>query len=399
MWQVASGKWSAAERPTRPSTSPSTNLRFTPNPRKTMKNRSPIRVLVVDDSAYIRKVVREMLESSPDIEVVGVARNGRDALIKAAELRPDVITLDLVMPEMDGIAFLRAQAEREPIPTVVVSIASEEGEQALAALDAGAVDFVQKPTSLATEEVLEIRDELIRKVKTAASVPTAKLAALAAPAIAATTMTPPMKTPTTRPPFDALVIGASTGGPQALRYLLERLPADFPLAVAIVLHMPVGYTQAFAQRLNQIAALEVREASEGDVMKPGRALVAPAGWHLKLESHNGQVVASLDLHPLEARHRPSVDELFRSAAETYAGQVAGMVLTGMGDDGKTGAAWIKAQGGIVLAEAASSAVVYGMPRAVVEAGLADAVAPLSQLLPTLYRLLQTRRQAPIKALG
>ncbi|NOX60353.1 MAG: chemotaxis response regulator protein-glutamate methylesterase [Chloroflexi bacterium] len=353
-----------------------------------MVKKAPIRVLVVDDSAYIRKVVREMLESSPDIEVVGAARNGLDALEKVAELRPDVITLDLIMPEMDGIAFLQSMAEREPLPVVVVSIASEEGEKALAALEAGAVDFVQKPTSLATEKVFEIQEELVAKVRAAATVSTSKLSSLLHYEPAAPPMT--IAAPVESPPFDALVIGASTGGPQALRYLLERLPVDFPLPVAIVLHMPLGYTGPFAQRLNALAALEVREARSGDEMQPGRVLMAPAGWHLKLAREGEAVVAKLDVHPLEARHRPSVDALFRSAAEIYGSRVVGMVLTGMGEDGKTGAAWIKAQGGIVLAEAESSCVVYGMPRAVIEAGLADEVAPLSKMLPALCRLAKMR---------
>jgi len=321
------------------------------------------RVLVVDDSAYVRKVIRQMLARSPFLEVVGTARDGREALDRVEELKPDVITCDLIMPVLDGVGFIRAQMTRRPIPIVVVSVASESGELVLAALDAGAVDFVQKPTALATDRVLEIADELIEKVKAAAT----------------------SRPPITRdvPPraavhqaaarrVDIVVIGISTGGPQALKRLIPRLPAGLAVPIAIVLHMPVGYTELYARKLNEQSALTVLEAQGGEVVTAGHVYLAPAGRHLTLRRDaDGRVLTYLDVRPLDTPYRPSVDTLFQSAADIYGARVLGIVMTGMGSDGREGAAWIKAKGGMVLTESEASCVVYGMPRSIVEAGLSD----------------------------
>lgn len=333
-----------------------------------------IRVLVVDDSAYIRKVVRRMLERDPMITVVGTAYDGEDALEQVERLNPDVVTLDLIMPRLDGVGFLRQQMARRRLPVVVVSIASETGEMAMAAIEAGAVDFVQKPTALATEEVYQIADELVAKVKAAATIAPQRLPGLAVPP------PPPLAPRPARGVVDAVVIGISTGGPQALRSMVPRLPGDFPVPVAAVLHMPVGYTGPFAAKLDTMSALEVREAAEGDGMQPGRLLLAPAGRHLTFRREpNGLVVAHLDTQPMDKPHRPSADVLFKSAAQVYGGRVLGVVMTGMGNDGTEGAAWIKAQGGIVFAESEETCVVYGMPRSVVESGLADRIVPLDRM--------------------
>lgn len=348
-----------------------------------MSAASPIKVLVVDDSAYIRKVVSKMLNDDPGIEVVGTARNGRDALQQVERLNPDVVTLDLIMPEMDGVAFLREQMKRRPLPVVVVSIASEEGVKAVEAMEAGALEFVQKPTALANEQVFEIAHDLTSKVKIAASVSIDRLPVQRA--IAAEIRLPGAQY---QGRFDAVVLGVSTGGPQALRHLLSQLPADFPIPLAIVLHMPIGYTAPFAQRLNALSPLEVLEAREGDEMRPGRVLLAPAGKHLLLKRRaDGTVAAHLDIRPTDTLHRPSVDVLFHSAAEVYGSRVVGVVLTGMGNDGTAGAAWIKAQGGYIISEDPSTCVVYGMPRAVFEAGLSDHVVPLHDLARTLLEII------------
>lgn len=343
-----------------------------------------LRVLVVDDSAYVRKVVTQMLSRSPFLEVVGTARDGVEALEKVEALQPDVVTLDLIMPELDGVGFLRAQMARRPLPVVVVSIASESGELALAALDAGAVDFIQKPTALATERIFEIASELIEKVKAAASVPLARLPAPPAPAPAA----PPVLVRPGAGQVDVVVLGVSTGGPQALKFLIPQLPADLPVPVAMVLHMPVGYTEMYARKLDEISPLHVREAREGDVLRPGVALLAPAGRHLTFQrTADGTVVAHLDARPLDTPHRPSVDVLFRSAAEVFHDRVLGVVLTGMGTDGREGAAWIKSQGGLIFTEAEETCVVYGMPRAVVEASLSDRSVPLQQLAQAILEVV------------
>jgi two-component system chemotaxis response regulator CheB len=348
-----------------------------------MINSTPIRVLIVDDSAYIRKVVSEMLRSDPRLQVVGTALNGRDALEKVEQLNPDVVTLDLIMPELDGVGFLQEQMKRRRLPVLVVSIASENGELVVKAMEAGALDFVQKPTALATEKIYEIQRDLIEKTIAAAGVRMEKLPGIFAPLA----VQPPQ--PVTRPrQVDAVVLGISTGGPQALSQILPQFPKDFPVPIAIVLHMPVGYTALFAARLNELSALEVIEAQNGDEMRPGRVLLAQAGMHLKLERQpDGRVTARLDTRPLDTLHRPAVDVLFESAAEVYGSRLLGVVMTGMGSDGTSGSAWIKAQGGKILAEAEESCVVFGMPRSVIEAGLADKVVPLAQIPQTITEWL------------
>jgi two-component system chemotaxis response regulator CheB len=324
---------------------------------------SIVRILIVDDSAYVRKVMRQMLSRSPFLEVVGAARDGREALELVEELKPDVITCDLIMPALDGVGFIREQMTRRPIPIVVVSVASESGELVLAALDAGAVDFVQKPTALATDRVLEIADELIEKVKAASS---------SHPATSREVPPPATQRAGAARVVDVVVIGISTGGPQALKMLIPRLPAELPVPIAVVLHMPVGYTELYARRLNEQSALTVLEAQGGESVTAGHVYVAPAGRHLMLRRNAaGQVQTHLDVRPLDTPYRPSVDALFQSAADAYGARVLGIVMTGMGSDGRDGAAWIKAKGGMVLTESEASCVVYGMPRSVVEAGLSD----------------------------
>jgi two-component system chemotaxis response regulator CheB len=341
---------------------------------------SLIRTLIVDDSAFVRKVVKEMLGRSPFIEVVGAARDGAEALRLIEELKPDVVTCDLVMPGMNGVELVRAQMAKRPLPILILSASPQDAELGLQALQAGAVDFVRKPTALATEELLGIRGELIDKVKAAARAPLDVLTA--GPRLAPATATLP---PTSeRSKIDLIVIGVSTGGPQALRKVLPQLPAALPVPVAIVLHMPVGYTGPFAEKLNELSQVEVREAQDGDILRPGTVLLAAAGRHLLVRrSAAGHLVAQLSLQPIEKLHRPSVDVLFQSAAEALRDRVLGVVLTGMGDDGKQGAAWIKAQGGRILTESRSTCVIHGMPRSVEEAGLSDATIPLDQLAQTL----------------
>lgn len=343
-----------------------------------------IRVLVVDDSAYIRKVMRQMLDRSPFIEVVGTAINGLDALEKVELLDPDVITLDLIMPEMDGVSFLKELMKRRPKPVVVTSIASENGSLALAAMEAGALEFIQKPTALATERVFEIGNELIEKVKIAAqarfipSEPEKKEETLIRiPAISPDKLA-----------FEVIVVGVSTGGPQALKSLIPLMPADFPVPVCVVLHMPEGYTSLYAQKLNEISAVEVLEAHEGMQLLPGRVILGQAGRHFAISGSSARgYFVSFPTEPSDSIHKPSVNVLFRSAAEVFGPKVLGIVLTGMGNDGQEGAAWIKARGGKVFTQDENSCVVYGMPRSVFEAGLSDKVVSISQMLNTIIKEL------------
>jgi two-component system chemotaxis response regulator CheB len=343
-----------------------------------------LRVLVVDDSAYVRKVIRQMLSRSPFIEVVGAARDGSEALEMAEQLQPDVITCDLIMPVLDGVGFVREQMARRPVPIVVVSIANDGSELALAALDAGAVDFIQKPTALATEKIFEVSEELIEKVKAAAQVPMARLNAPLEHRPAAG----PVAAASRAGLVDVVVLGISTGGPQALKYLIPQLPADFPVPIVMVMHMPVGYTEMYAQKLDEISPLRIGEAREGDILKAGEVLLAPAGRHLTLRRQpSGEVAAHLDARPFDAPHRPSIDVLFRSAAETFGSRTLGVVMTGMGSDGKQGAAWIKSQGGLVFTEDEQSCVVYGMPLSVVEAGLSDKSVPLENMAMSILEVV------------
>lgn len=341
----------------------------------------PIRTVIVDDSAFVRKAVREMLSRSPQIDVVGTARNGQDALQIIEQLKPDVVTCDLTMPQLGGVAFVRQQMSRKPVPILILTASPEDAAQVLEALDAGAVDFIQKPTALANDELHFMRDELIEKVKAAASAASHPIAAPPAPL---SLPSPPRSAAN----VDIVVLGISTGGPQALRYLLPQLPADLPVPLVMVLHMPMGYTAPFAEKLAGVSRLPVKEASEGCPVLSGQALLAPAGRHLSFKRvAEGRVLVQLSIRPLDKPHRPSVDVLFQSAAETYGPRVLGVVMTGMGDDGKQGAAWIKAQGGRILTEAEQSCVIYGMPRSVVEAGLSDAAVPLASMAEEISKRL------------
>lgn len=341
------------------------------------------RVLVVDDSAYVRKVLSEMLSRSPFIEVIGTARDGREALEKAEQYTPDVVTCDLIMPEMNGVEFIREQMKRKPLPIVVVSIANEAGEMALSALEAGAMDFIQKPSALATDKIFEINEEIINKVKAAAEARMDRVPLLIAPQVQPV----PVPGAERKHRVDAVVLGISTGGPQALRLLIPQLPADFPAPIAIVMHMPMGYTDMYAQKLNKVSGLDVREAREADALVPGVVLFAPSGRHMTFHrTDDGTVVTRLDVRPFDTLHRPSVDVMFQSAAQVYGERVLGVVMTGMGCDGKQGAAWIKAQGGLVFTESDESCIVYGMPASVTEAGLSDKSVALDQMARAIQEI-------------
>jgi two-component system, chemotaxis family, protein-glutamate methylesterase/glutaminase len=343
-----------------------------------------LRVVLVDDSAYVRKVVRQMLSRSPFIEVVGAARDGAEALEMVEQLRPDVVVCDLIMPRMDGVGFIREQMSRRPLPIVVLSIASQGGEGALAALDAGAIDFIHKPTALATDKIFDIAAELAQKVKAAATAP------MRAPAGPAAFDLSPVEV--RRPPgrslaFDLVVIGISTGGPQGLKAVIPRLPADFPVPVAVVMHMAPGYIELYTRKLDEMSQLRVKQAEDGDELRPGLVLVAPTGHHMKFARDGGRLLARLDLRPVDTPHRPAVDVLFQSAAEVLGDRVLAIVMTGMGADGRDGAAWVKAKGGRVLTEAAESCVIYGMPRSVVDAGLSDGAVTLEEMAQAIVESL------------
>ncbi|HEY4299996.1 MAG TPA: chemotaxis-specific protein-glutamate methyltransferase CheB [Candidatus Didemnitutus sp.] len=340
----------------------------------------PIRVLIVDDSAFARKVVREILTVPLSIEVVGSARDGEEALALTAALNPDVVVCDLRMPKLDGVGYVRRQMQLRPVPVLILSAAAQDAEEVVEALNAGAIDIVSKPSALATEELRGIREQLLAKVTAASGAPVSNLLG--------ERVATPAPSPVHESKYGLVVIGISTGGPQALRRMLPAFPANFSTPLAIALHMPVGYTALYAQKLDEICSLEVKEAEDGDYLQPGRALLAPAGKHLTFRTTaKGTVVAQLSLHPIEKIHRPSVDVMFRSAAEVFGERVLAVVMTGMGDDGREGSAWVKARGGSVLTESEKSCVIYGMPRTVVEAGLSDASHPLDEMAQAINKLI------------
>ena len=339
-----------------------------------------IRVLVVDDSAFARKVLRQALDSQPGIEVVGIAADGLEALEKIAALKPDVITLDLVMPHLDGVGVLRELATQAQAPrVVVVSFSSGESELVVEALQLGAVDFVKKPTALATDRLYELSSDLVGKVVAAAA------ARLPASALSAPLPRPELLRPLTR--RKVVVVGTSTGGPQALTRLLALLPVNFPIPVAIALHIPAEYTEALARRLGEGCALRVVEAHDGLELAPGLVLLAKGGQDLQLVRQGERTLARLTRHSGSALYVPSVDLLFQSAARAWGAATLGVVLTGMGDDGLEGSRAIVAAGGEVLTEAESTSVIYGMPRCVREAGLSVGQTRLEDMAAAIVRRL------------
>jgi two-component system chemotaxis response regulator CheB len=340
----------------------------------------PIRVLVVDDSPFIRHILSKYLEAQPGITVVGEATDGLDALAKIPLLKPNVVTLDVEMPRMDGLTALQRIMAECPTPVIMLSALTQRGARTtIQALMWGAVDFVPKPTT--ATNIRSVVKELSDKIKAAAGTRLSHPPTPAPPV-------PPQKSKLGPSPFrkgdPVIVIGASTGGPRALRQVLSDLPADLPAAVAVVQHMPPAFTRSLAQRLNESSALTVQEAAPGDRLARGLVLMAPGDFHLRFEEYK-QV--TLDQGPRRNHMRPAADVSMESAATHHGSAVIGVVLTGMGSDGTEGARHIKGAGGRVVAEHESTSVVYGMPRQVVEAGLADIVVPLPKVALTLIELV------------
>jgi two-component system, chemotaxis family, protein-glutamate methylesterase/glutaminase len=348
-----------------------------------MKDKDKVRVLVVDDSALMRKLIPQILESDRSIEVVGTAMDGNFGLKKIEDLNPQVVTLDLEMPGMNGIDMLR-QVMRKlyPVPVIVVSSHSTEGASiTLKALSFGAFDFVAKPRDVSTR-MPEIAAELIAKIKAAASSKSVKVKPLAS----AQQQYGKAPVASTKAPTKIVTIGISTGGPHALQYLFSQLPADFPGTILVVQHMPENFTEMFARRLDETSALRVKEAQSGDLLMPGRVLICPGSRHLKVKRLPLGNVALLSDEPRIRGHRPSADVLFRSAAEEFGPQTVAVLMTGMGDDGAEGLGTVKAAGGMTIAQSEDSCVVYGMPKAAVDRGYATRVVGLEAMASTLMAL-------------
>ncbi|HEY2459437.1 MAG TPA: chemotaxis response regulator protein-glutamate methylesterase [Candidatus Acidoferrum sp.] len=336
-----------------------------------------IRVLVVDDSALMRKLIPAILARDPSIEVVATAMDGAFALKKIDEFHPDVVTLDLEMPRMDGLETLRMIMQRAPIPVIVFSTHSKKGAYStFKALALGAIDFVAKPVDAAAGHLEAIGEELIDKIKVANRVGSRKISTNVIP-----DARPIEKKPSrvTLPPNRIIAIGISTGGPNALQFVLSQIPADFPASILVVQHMPEGFTEMFARRLNECCALEVQEARSGDLLLAGRVLICPGNRHLMVRRMpRGDMAVLSDSAPVNG-HRPSVDVLFHSVAQQIGLTSVGILMTGMGEDGAEGLGAIKASGGTTLAQSEETCVVSGMPRAAITKGYVGKVVPLDAL--------------------
>lgn len=344
-----------------------------------------IDVLVVDDSAYMRKVITNMLQSDEDIFVVDTARDGQDALEKIKQWKPQVVTLDVEMPRMDGLTALQKIMQECPTAVVMLSSLTQEGsETTIKALTLGAVDFVPKPSGAISLDIAKVKEDLLAKIKVAARA-SLKNVGTAAHVTAEKPARPPMGAPVGGKPDKLVVIGSSTGGPNALQQVVPRLPADLQAGVLIVQHMPAGFTNSLAIRLNDISGLPVKEAAEGDAVRTGHVYIAPGGHHMALDN---KLTIRLNDGPPVHSVRPAVDVTMESVIENFKGTVIGVILTGMGYDGAKGMAAIKRVGGKTIAQNEATCVVYGMPRVVVESGKADKVLPITEIAQGIVDMLQ-----------
>jgi two-component system chemotaxis response regulator CheB len=342
-----------------------------------------IKVLVVDDSAFMRKALTSMLQEDPEIKVIGTARDGVEAIQMIQDLKPDIVTMDVEMPRMDGITALREIMQKCPVPVIMVSSLTTEGAKVtLEALEVGAVDFIPKNLAELSVNIVKIKGMLIEKIKTIGKRGIIKRRTIAKPA-ETKIETPKVEIPkvrvTTERKVGIVSIGTSTGGPKALQEIIPKLPKDFPVPIVIAQHMPPNFTKPFAERLDQLSQLSVKEAEEGETIKPGIVYIAPGRGHMRLKRRGIETLVNISEDKEEFIYRPSVDALMLSVADCFPGRSLGVILTGMGNDGAKGCKKIKENGGRIFAQNEESCVVYGMPRAVIEAGIADKVVPLEEM--------------------
>ncbi len=347
------------------------------------------KILIVDDSSFMRMAIRSILSKEPNFDIVGTAADGMEGVEKAIALKPDLITMDVEMPRMDGIAALRQIMAKAPTRVIMVSTLTNEGAKStFEALDAGALDYIPKNVTDSSEAQNIFREELLRKVKDALRSRFGRISPLS----------PISQAPATRPTAAAAVptrlstklsgkkinyvgIGASTGGPVALQEVLSRIPVNFPYGIIVGIHMPKAFTGPYADRLNAKCSMTIREAVDGDVLKPGLTLIAPGGMHTTLVRHGGQIMVKTvptSSHP-QYVYIPSVDLMLSSMAEATGGSMLGVILTGMGNDGFKGMQLLKQKGGVTIVQDEATSTIYGMPKACVEGGVADEVLPLGQI--------------------
>jgi two-component system chemotaxis response regulator CheB len=353
-----------------------------------------IRVLIVDDSSFMRMAIRRVLDKDPEIEVVGTAIDGSEGVRKALELKPDLVTMDVEMPVMDGITALKQIMTKEPTRVIMVSTLTNEGAQAtFDALEAGAVDYVPKNITDSTVAQDVFREELLKKVKAAVRSTGARRAAMAPERRdAVVRRVAEARIPKTR--INYVGIGASTGGPVALQEVLSRIPANFPYGIIVVIHMPKAFTGPYADRLNAKCSLTIKEATEGEILRPGTALIAPGGQHTILARRPGGITVHqvpTSEYP-KYTYVPSVDLMMSSLADACGGSMLGVVLTGMGNDGFKGMQHLKTKGGVTVAQDEATSTIYGMPRACIEGGVADVVLPLDQIGFEITKIAETNRR-------
>ena len=346
-----------------------------------------IGVLVVDDSAFMRKVISDILQSAGDIKVLSTAKNGNEALEKVKEFNPDVITLDVEMPVMDGLSCLKELQKITDAPVIMLSsLTKSGGKSTIDALEAGAIDFITKPQGLFDITGDEKKQEIIDKIRMAKSVKKSKKSTIIAEEIRhKSTPGNILKSSTLK---TIVAIGTSTGGPKALQEVIPFIPGDVPAAVLIVQHMPPGFTKSLAERLNSISDLTVKEAENGDIIQPGFAYIAPGDYHLTVKNEEGILKTVLTKDPQVGGHRPAVNVMMNSLSETGFSHIVGVIMTGMGSDGSEGITNIKKRNnGIIISQDEKSCVVYGMPRAAVITGAVDAVVPLKKIADEIIRNL------------
>jgi len=352
---------------------------------------SNIRVLVVDDSAFMRKVISDIIDNDNDLELVGTARNGKDALIKLTELKPDVITLDVEMPEMNGLEALEQILKIRPTPVVMLSSLTEAGaEITIKALAKGAIDFVQKPGGAISLNINQVAQEIVDKVKVAYRVNLDNLIYKTKESNPETINVQRIanRKESSKLNFPLILMGTSTGGPKALHKVLENFQEPLNAAILVVQHMPAGFTKSLAQRLDSLSVLNVKEGEDKEKINPGTVYIAPGNYQMEIKLDQwGQAFLNVHQGPPVTGHRPSVDALFNSVARLGVNKVIAVIMTGMGHDGREGLKNLKQNGALTIAEAEETCIVYGMPKAAVQTGCVDKIVPLDRIPEEIKRNL------------
>lgn len=381
-----------------------------------MRPPNPVRVLIVDDSPFIRMTLKKILEADPGIEVLDTARDGREGILKLQRYKPDVITMDVEMPELNGLQALEEIMRWQPTPVVILSAVTTDGARlTMRALELGAVEVVAKPSGKAGNDLISLAGDLKSKIKTASGIDMNRMpkagnpyASLTDAAVKAELPRDEVESPGRsshykEPAFlkdnnkvplhkiEIVGICTSTGGPSALQKVLKELPQDFPVPVTVVQHMPAGFTESLASRLNSICKIKVKEVEDEEVLRPGVVYIGVAGKQFEVQNKAGRLVASiLSEAPINTLYRPSADVMFRSLAKEVGKGVLGVVMTGMGSDGRKGIEDIKNKGAFSIAESEKTCIVYGMPKSVIDAGLADRVEHLPEIGRTIVQCVNRR---------